>query len=104
MEVVNLSHKRRTRLWWITAAALATMAVTNAAPAAAGDGEYLQQLQDKYLFLSPQQLLTEGHRVCAVIDQGAGSRYAAEMVQKDIGVSPGAAMDIVSAATVELGC
>jgi Protein of unknown function (DUF732) len=104
MEVGNLSHTRRTRLSWLMAATMVTMAVANAAPAAAGDGEYLQQLQDRYQFLSPQQLLAEGHRVCAVIDQGAGSRYAAEMVQKDIGVSPGASMDIVSAATVELGC
>lgn len=98
-----MSHRRPTKSLWITAA-LVTAALANAAPAVAGDGDYLELLQDRYRFVTPQQLLAEGHRVCQVIDQGAGSNYAAEMVQRDLSVSPGAAMDIVSAATVELGC
>ncbi|MEO3759658.1 DUF732 domain-containing protein [Mycobacterium sp. B14F4] len=89
---------------WLAAAALAVCAVSTAAPAGAQDADYLWLLQDRYRFLSPEQLLSEGYKVCAVIDQGVGSRYAAEMVQQDLGVSPSASMDIVSAATVELGC
>lgn len=99
-----MSRARATKALWVTAAALLTLALTNAVPAAADDGAYLRTLQDRYRFLTPQQLLEEGYKVCAVIEHGYGSRYAAEMVQKDQGVSPGASMDIVSAATVHLGC
>ena len=99
-----MSHPRLPRASWLAAAALLTLAVSTAAPSAAQDADYLWLLQDRYRFLSPEQLLSEGHKVCSLIEQGAGSRYAAEMVQHDLGVSPGASMDIVSAATVELGC
>lgn len=98
-----MSRTGATKSFWV-AAALVAAAMTHAAPAVADDGEYLRTLQDRYRFLSPQQLLEEGYKACAVIEHGYGSRYAAEMVQKDQGVSPGAAMDIVSAATVHLGC
>lgn len=99
-----MSRGRRTRSVWLAAAAMAATMVSTAAPAGAQEADYLGLLQDRYRFLSPEQLLSEGYKVCAVIDQGVGSRYAAEMVQNDLGVSPGASMDIVSAATVELGC
>jgi hypothetical protein len=90
---------------WLAAAALLAFAVGAAAPAAADEAdEYLWLLKDRYRFLSPEQLLSEGYKVCAVIDQGVGSRHAAEMVQQDLDVSPSASLDIVSAATVELGC
>ncbi|ULE34662.1 DUF732 domain-containing protein [Mycobacterium sp. IDR2000157661] len=95
---------RRTGSLWLAAAALAASALATASPATAQDADYLWLLQDRYRFLTPEQLLSEGYKVCAVIEQGVGSRYAAEMVQQDLGVSPGGAMDIVSAATVELGC
>ena len=99
-----MPRKRRSRSVWSAAAALAVAALSTAPQAGADDDGYLWLLQDRYRFLSPQQLLIEGYKVCAVIDQGVGSRYAAEMVQQDLDVSPGASMDIVSAATVELGC
>jgi hypothetical protein len=100
-----MSHVRPPRSSWLAVAALLALAVGSAAPAAADDaGDYLWLLKDRYRFLSAEQLLSEGYKVCAVIDQGVGSRYAAEMVQQDLDVSPGASMDIVSAATVELGC
>ncbi len=99
-----MSHPRPTRSAFVAVAATAVTAMGLAAPAGAQDADYLWLLQDRYRFLTPEQLLSEGYKVCAVIDQGVGSRYAAEMVQQDLGVSPGASMDIVSAATVELGC
>ena len=99
-----MPRMRRCRSSWVVAAVLAVVAVFTATPAGANDSDYLWLLQDQYRFLSPQTLLTEGYKVCAVIDQGVGSRYAAEMVQHDLKVSPAAATDIVSAATVELGC
>lgn len=99
-----MSHMRRTGSLWLAAAALAGAALAAAAPATAQDDEYLWLLQDRYRFLTPEQLLSEGYKVCAVIEQGVGSQYAAEMVQQDLGVAPSASVDIVSAATVELGC
>lgn len=99
-----MSHGRRSSSVLLASAAMAVTAMSAAAPAVAQDADYLALLQDRYRFLSAEQLLSEGYKVCAVIDQGVGSRYAAEMVQQDLGVSPGASIDIVSAATVELGC
>jgi hypothetical protein len=85
-------------------ATLLASAVTAAAPAAADESGYLQQLVPKYVFLSPQQLLDEGHKVCDAIHRGMISPDAAIMVQKDLAVSVTAAVDIVGAAGVQLGC
>lgn len=87
----------------VVAAALASM-VMAAAPAAADEGEYLRQLQPKYVFLSSQQLLDEGHKVCNAIHGGMISPDAANMVQKDLAVSVAVAVDIVGTAGVQLGC
>jgi hypothetical protein len=89
---------------WTATAALAAIAVWAAAPAAAGESEYLRRLQDRFVFLNTQQLLDEGHRVCQVMEQGVGSSTAVQMVSKDLGVSLAVANAIVSAAAVELGC
>lgn len=99
-----MSHARRTGSWWLTAAAVVGGALATASPAGAQDADYLWLLQDKYRFLTSDQLLSEGYKVCALIEQGVGAQDAAEMVQQDLGVAPVAALDIVSAATVELGC
>src|ERR1700738_2613161 len=78
-------------------------AVAAAAPAAADESEYLRLLQPKYVFLSSQQLLNEGHKVCDAIHRGMISPDAANMVQKDLAVSLATAVDIVGAAGVQLG-
>jgi hypothetical protein len=75
-----------------------------AAPAAADESEYLRLLQPKYVFLSSQQLLDEGHKVCDAIHRGMISPDAANMVQKDLAVSLATGVDIVGAAGVQLGC
>jgi hypothetical protein len=54
--------------------------------------------------VSPQQLLSEGAKVCSAIDSGMNATNAVQMVQKDLGVSIPASGDIVSAAVVHLGC
>jgi hypothetical protein len=87
-----------------TAAALVAIAVWGAAPAAAGESEYLRLLQDKFSFLSTQQLLAEGHKACKVMEQGVTASNAVNMVSKDLAVSLAVAFDIVGAAAVELGC
>ena len=79
-------------------------AVAAAAPAAADESSYLKQLQPKYVFLSAQQLLDEGHKVCDAIHGGMTSPDAANMVQKDLAVSLAAGVDIVGAAATQLGC
>jgi hypothetical protein len=87
-----------------TAVAFAVMA---AAPAAADEPEYLRQLQDKFSFLSKQQLLAEGHKACHAIDGGMNSADVTNMVQKDLKdlwVSLAVSGEIVSTAAVELGC
>lgn len=87
----------------VVASVLAS-AVTAAAPAAADENGYLALLQPKYVFLSSQQLLDEGHKVCDAIHRGMISPDAATMVQKDLAVSVAAAVDIVGVAGVQLGC
>ncbi|OBI76251.1 hypothetical protein A5663_03415 [Mycobacterium sp. E740] len=79
-------------------------AVTVAAPAAADESEFLRQLQDQYVFLTPQQLLSAGHKVCAAAGRGVPASDSVMMVSKDLGISVPAAGDIVSLAVIELDC
>lgn len=85
-----------------TAAALATLAVALAAPAGASEEEYLRELQPRYAFLTAQELLTEGHRACAAISSGVLAPDTVKMISADLGISTGAAMDIVSRANLRL--
>ncbi len=82
---------------------LAGLAIASAAPAAADEDEYLR-LRDVYPSYSAEQLLAEGHRVCAVARQGVPSPQAVIMVTNDLGVSTTAALDIVSSAVMNLDC
>jgi Protein of unknown function (DUF732) len=77
-------------------------AVTFAAPAAAGEQEYLKPLREQFVYLSEEQLLWEGHRVCQMVDSGSTSADAVAMVRNDLGISIGAAGEVVSAAVVDL--
>jgi hypothetical protein len=77
-------------------------AVLSAPSAAAGETEYLSKLQDRYEFLTPQQLLAEGHRVCAAERAGALSPAKTTMVMNDLAVSTNTALEIVSAAEWDL--
>ena len=97
-------HLRTIMKAWTTVALLAAIVVWGAAPAAAGESEYLRRLQDRFTFLSTQQLLAEGEKVCKVLNQGTLSPTAVDMVSKDLAVSLSVAGDIVAAAAVEFGC
>jgi hypothetical protein len=79
-------------------------AVAFAAPAAASEDEFVRTMQTKYVFLSEQQLLSEGAKICSVIGTGVPASDAVIMVRNDLGVSVSAAGEIVSAAVVQLGC
>jgi hypothetical protein len=87
----------------VVSSALA-FAVMVAAPAAADESEYLRLLQPKYVYLSSQQLLDAGRKVCDAANGGMLSADAANMLQKDLQVSLATAVDIVGTAKVQLGC
>ena len=89
---------------WITTAALAAgIAVGIPAPAAASESEYLQ-LRVNLTYLTAEQLLTEGYRACGAIDSGVRSSEAVIMVMNDLAISSNAALNIVAAASDDLGC
>ncbi len=75
------------------------------APQAAADqDEYLRKLQDRLPFLSSEQLLAEGTRICNATRQGTPASDVVVMVRDDLGLSISAAGNVVSTAVVELGC
>jgi hypothetical protein len=78
--------------------ALVGAAVLSAPSAAADQDAYLSQLKDRYAFLTAQQLLAEGERVCAAERAGTLSPDMTTMVADDLKVSISAALEIVSAA------
>jgi hypothetical protein len=73
-------------------------AVAPAATAAADDQAYLQPLRTHFVYLSDDQLLAEGQRVCQLLDRGGIAPTAVTMVRNEMGVAVGVADDIVSAA------
>lgn len=83
---------------------LVAASVIFAPQAAADQDEYLRKLQSRYPYLTAEQLIAEGHKVCKVVRQGIPSSNAAIMVREDLGVSIPAAGEIVSAAVGELSC
>jgi uncharacterized protein DUF732 len=83
---------------------VSAFAVMAAAPAQADEATYLQRLLPNYTFLSPQQLLAEGDRVCRAERSGIPSSDSVNMVYRDLAVSMTAATDIVRAAVLDLGC
>ncbi|WP_234783656.1 DUF732 domain-containing protein [Mycolicibacterium celeriflavum] len=82
----------------------AVAAVGFAAPAAADQAEFVRKLQEQYVFLTADQLIAAGNKVCAATASGVPASDAVMMVRNDLGVSVPAAGDIVSLAVVELGC
>lgn len=79
-------------------------AVALAAPAAAGEDDFVRTMQTTYAFLTDQQLRTEGAKICGTLGSGTPASEAVIMVSKDLSVSVSAAGEIVSAAVVHLNC
>jgi hypothetical protein len=82
--------------------ALVAAAVLSAPSVVADENEYLNKLQYRYAFLTPQQLLAEGQRVCAAERIGVLSPDKTAMVMNDLTVGANTALEIVSAAEWEL--
>ena len=94
-------------MWSIVLRVLIAATVTSltfAAPAAADEEEYLHGLRETYVFLSTEELLSEGIKVCKAVRSGMTSSNAAIMVQRDLRVSVPTAGNIVAAAVVQLDC
>jgi hypothetical protein len=79
-------------------------AVAFAAPAAASEEDFVRTMQTRYVFLSDQQLRSEGAKICDVLNSGVTGADVVIMVSNDLEVSISAAGEIVSAAVVELDC
>lgn len=76
-----------------------------AAPQANADQEaYLDRVQERLAYLSRDQILTEGYKVCQMTRSGHPSTDAIPVIIRDLGVSVPAAAEIIYAAVVELGC
>ncbi|MBV8346483.1 MAG: DUF732 domain-containing protein [Mycolicibacterium sp.] len=91
----------------ISAVLVAVGSVAAAAPAHADQAKYLGTLDGKFANLSQEQLLTVGSQVCAALGNGTTSPQVLEMVQKELtqwgsGVTVAAALDVVTAAAVDL--
>nr|WP_228768930.1 DUF732 domain-containing protein [Mycolicibacterium malmesburyense]CRL76335.1 hypothetical protein CPGR_03939 [Mycolicibacterium malmesburyense] len=84
--------------------AAAATAVAFAPPAAADQAEFVRKLQEQYVFLSADQLVSTGNLVCAEAARGVPAAVTVQRVRDDLGISVSAAGDIVSLAVVELGC
>jgi hypothetical protein len=82
----------------------AAASVALAAPASADDEEFVRPLATRYVFLTDQQLLSEGAKVCDALRGGTNAADAAIMVRNDLGTSVSASGEIVSAAVVHLDC
>ncbi len=96
-------HAHSLRFFWLSLAAVASV-IALAAPASADQSAFLHAVQDRYTFLTPQQLITAGNEACAFTSRGGLAENAVTMVREDLDISVSAAYDIVSAAIVELGC
>lgn len=80
------------------------IAIGAAPPAAADESDYLNHLGPRLAFLTTNQLLTEGYKVCRYISVGRPSPDAIPMVMKDLQVTVAAAVDITAGAVEELDC
>ncbi|BBY26876.1 DUF732 domain-containing protein [Mycolicibacterium sediminis] len=87
------------------AIALGTAAsLAQAAPAAADNEQFLHGLEERYAFMTPQQLLAAGHKACAVVNTGVPAADASDVIDHQWGLSPSVAMDIVTSAITNLDC
>jgi hypothetical protein len=80
------------------------IAIGAAPPAVADESDYLNHLGPRLAFLTTDQLLSEGYKVCRFIGVGRPSPDAIPMVMKDLQITVAAAVDIMAGAIEELDC
>ncbi|MCK0173497.1 MULTISPECIES: DUF732 domain-containing protein [Mycobacteriaceae] len=74
-----------------------------AAPAAADEAGYLK-LQDRFAFLTADQLLSTGYQVCQASRSGMVAPDIVDMVSRDLGAGLASATEIVASAIIQLDC
>ncbi|BBZ29265.1 hypothetical protein MMAD_35600 [Mycolicibacterium madagascariense] len=80
------------------------MALGVAPSASASEASYVDRLESQFPFLTPAQLLPEGHKVCRFVSAGRPVGDAIPMIVKDLAVTVAVAFEISAAAAEELGC
>lgn len=101
----SLRRSPRLRAVYFAPLAIALGIAVAAAPTAGADETgYLERLQSRLAYLTTQQLLTEGYKICQLTHSGHPSSDAIPMVSKDLAISVPAAVDIIVAVGGELGC
>ncbi|MFI5508981.1 DUF732 domain-containing protein [Mycobacterium sp. NPDC051804] len=89
----------------LVAAALASSIALTSPPSAHADEDVLVELlQTRYVFLSRDQILEEGHKVCQLTQSGRSASSVVPDVVEDLGISVAAAAQFVATAVVELEC
>jgi hypothetical protein len=86
------------------AAIAAGVAIGVAPTAAADENGYLDELSPRLAYLTPQQLRTEGYKVCRYVGVGRPTADAIPVVMNDLGITVAASMDIISTSLRELDC
>jgi len=101
----SLRRNRRPRAVHVALLAIAVgIGVATAPTAVADEAGYLQRLQSRLAYLTAQQLLTEGYKVCRYVSVGRPTADAIPMVMDDLDITVAAALDIISAAVLQLDC
>ena len=99
----SLPRNRRPRAVHVALLAIAVgIGVATAPTAIADEAGYLQRLQSRLAYLTAQQLLTEGYKVCQLTHSGHASSEAIPMVSKDLANASAVIAPIGSGAAVEL--
>ncbi len=80
------------------------MAIGVAPSASASESTFVDRMESQFPFLTPEQLVPEGHKVCRFVSAGRPVGDAIPMVVKDLAVTVAVAFEITAAAAEELGC
>ncbi|WP_157897690.1 DUF732 domain-containing protein [Mycolicibacterium rutilum] len=83
---------------------VAGAALALAAPAVADEADFVRKMHDQLVFLTPDEILAAGYRVCAAARSGVPASDSVVTVSDELGISVPSAGDLVSLAVVELGC
>jgi hypothetical protein len=75
-----------------------------AAPASADTQAFLHGLEERFSFMTADELLAAGHRACAIIDAGNPGATASGMLDREFGIGESVAIEIVKNASLYLGC
>lgn len=79
-------------------------AIALAPVAAADESGYVNELAPRLAYLTNDQLLAEGYRVCRYVSVGRPTADAIPVVMKDLDITVAASMEIISASARELSC